>query len=157
MDAVIGGQAIYFALLVIIRLSGRRTLGQMTPFDLVTILAISETTQQAILGDMTLRSFAKSILYLGTNPDTRRESSIYLSNSGLEGIDTHRADYIALDLQTHSRILLKQIRFGRIQPHNLSGFDSKLVGLEKFKLPWMMSDHDPVSDLRQPHGEELSS
>lgn len=51
MDAVIRGLAIYFTLLVIIRLSGRRTLAQMTPFDLVIILVISETTQQAMLGD----------------------------------------------------------------------------------------------------------
>nr|WP_210264309.1 YetF domain-containing protein [Rhizobium ruizarguesonis] len=43
--------AIYFTLLVIIRLSGRRTLAQMTPFDLVIVLVISETTQQAMLGD----------------------------------------------------------------------------------------------------------
>ncbi|MFC3319994.1 hypothetical protein ACFOHY_24740 [Rhizobium rosettiformans] len=33
MEAVIHGLAIYFTLLVIIRLSGRRTLAQMTPFD----------------------------------------------------------------------------------------------------------------------------
>jgi uncharacterized membrane protein YcaP (DUF421 family) len=51
MDAVIRGLAIYFTLLVIIRLSGRRTLAQMTPFDLVIVLVISETTQQAMLGD----------------------------------------------------------------------------------------------------------
>lgn len=51
MDAVVRGLAIYFTLLVIIRLSGRRTLAQMTPFDLVIILVISETTQQAMLGD----------------------------------------------------------------------------------------------------------
>lgn len=51
MDAVIRGFAIYFTLLVIIRLSGRRTLAQMTPFDLVIVLVISETTQQAMLGD----------------------------------------------------------------------------------------------------------
>lgn len=51
MDSVIRGVAIYFALLVIIRLSGRRTLAQMTPFDLVIVLVISETTQQAMLGD----------------------------------------------------------------------------------------------------------
>lgn len=51
MDAVIRGLAIYFTLLVIIRLSGRRTLAQMTPFDLVIVLVISETTQQATLGD----------------------------------------------------------------------------------------------------------
>lgn len=51
MDAVLRGLAIYFTLLVIIRLSGRRTLAQMTPFDLVIVLVISETTQQAMLGD----------------------------------------------------------------------------------------------------------
>lgn len=51
MDGVIRGVAIYFTLLVIIRLSGRRTLAQMTPFDLVIVLVISETTQQAMLGD----------------------------------------------------------------------------------------------------------
>ncbi|MGV2186552.1 DUF421 domain-containing protein [Rhizobium rhizogenes] len=51
MDAVIRGLAIYFTLLIIIRLSGRRTLAQMTPFDLVIVLVISETTQQAMLGD----------------------------------------------------------------------------------------------------------
>ncbi len=51
MDAVIRGLAIYFTMLIIIRLSGRRTLAQMTPFDLVIVLVISETTQQAMLGD----------------------------------------------------------------------------------------------------------
>jgi len=51
MDAVVRGLAIYFTLLVIIRLSGRRTLAQMTPFDLVIVLVISETTQQAMLGE----------------------------------------------------------------------------------------------------------
>ena len=51
MDAVLRGLAIYFTLLVITRLSGRRTLAQMTPFDLVIVLVISETTQQAMLGD----------------------------------------------------------------------------------------------------------
>ncbi|RWY72092.1 DUF421 domain-containing protein [Rhizobium sp. WSM1325] len=51
MDAVFRGLAIYFTLLIITRLSGRRTLAQMTPFDLVIVLVISETTQQAMLGD----------------------------------------------------------------------------------------------------------
>lgn len=51
METVIRGAAIYAVLLVIVRLSGRRTLSQMTPFDLVLILIIAETTQQALLGD----------------------------------------------------------------------------------------------------------
>jgi len=38
-------------LLVIIRLSGRRTMDQATPFDFVLLLIVAETTQQALLGD----------------------------------------------------------------------------------------------------------
>ncbi len=51
METVIRGLAIYLILLLIVRLSGRRTLSQMTPFDLILILVISETTQQAMVGD----------------------------------------------------------------------------------------------------------
>lgn len=51
MDSVLRGVAIYVFLLIIVRLSGRRTLAQMTPFDLVLILVVAETTQQALLGD----------------------------------------------------------------------------------------------------------
>jgi uncharacterized membrane protein YcaP (DUF421 family) len=51
MDAVLRTVAIYAFLLVILRLSGRRTLAQMTTFDLVVLLIISEATQQALLGD----------------------------------------------------------------------------------------------------------
>ena len=42
MDAVVRGLAIYFILLIIIRLSGRRTLAQMTPFDLVIVADSAE-------------------------------------------------------------------------------------------------------------------
>jgi|GEM_PF-4568305 len=34
METVIRGAAIYFILLIALRLSGRRTVAQMTPFDL---------------------------------------------------------------------------------------------------------------------------
>jgi len=51
MDTVLRGVAIYFIVLIAVRISGRRALSQMTPFDLVLILIIAETTQQALLGD----------------------------------------------------------------------------------------------------------
>jgi len=51
MDSVARGFAIYFILLIVMRLSGRRTVAQMTPFDFVLLLIIAETTQQALLGD----------------------------------------------------------------------------------------------------------
>jgi len=51
MESVVRGAAVYFILLVIIRLSGRRTMAQATPFDFVLLLIVAETTQQALLGD----------------------------------------------------------------------------------------------------------
>ena len=51
MDSVIRGVAVYAVLLVVMRLAGRRTLSELTPFDFVLLLIIAETTQQALLGD----------------------------------------------------------------------------------------------------------
>jgi uncharacterized membrane protein YcaP (DUF421 family) len=51
METVLRGVSIYLVLLLIIRISGRRTMSQMTPFDLILLLVISETTQQAMVGD----------------------------------------------------------------------------------------------------------
>lgn len=51
MESVVRGAAIYLVMLVIMRLSGRRTMAQMTPFDFVLLLIIAETTQQALLGN----------------------------------------------------------------------------------------------------------
>lgn len=51
MESVLRGASVYLVLLVILRLSGRRTLAQSTPFDFVLLLIVAETTQQALLGD----------------------------------------------------------------------------------------------------------
>ena len=40
MESVLRGAAIYFILLVVLRLSGRRTTAQTTPFDLVLLLIV---------------------------------------------------------------------------------------------------------------------
>ncbi len=42
--------AVYVALLVGLRLAGKRELGQMTPFDLVVILLIANAVQNAMVG-----------------------------------------------------------------------------------------------------------
>lgn len=51
METVFRAMAIYFVLLVVFRIAGRRALLQMTSFDLILLLIISEATQQALLGD----------------------------------------------------------------------------------------------------------
>ncbi|CBG88257.1 DUF421 domain-containing protein [Citrobacter rodentium] len=51
MDMVLRAVAIYLILLIVIKIAGRRTLMQMTSFDLILLLIISEATQQALLGE----------------------------------------------------------------------------------------------------------
>ncbi len=51
MEPVLRASAIYIVLMVLFRISGRRSLAEMTSFDLLLLLVISETTQQALLGE----------------------------------------------------------------------------------------------------------
>lgn len=50
MDSVLRAAAIYIGLLLIMRLSGKRSLAQITTFDFVLLLIIGEATQNALLG-----------------------------------------------------------------------------------------------------------
>jgi uncharacterized membrane protein YcaP (DUF421 family) len=49
MDTILRATFVYFILLLIFRLSGKRTLAQITTFDLVLTLIISEAIQQALV------------------------------------------------------------------------------------------------------------
>ncbi|MFZ3389504.1 MULTISPECIES: DUF421 domain-containing protein [Buttiauxella] len=51
MDMVLRALAIYLILMVVFKIAGRRALLQMTSFDLILLLIISEATQQALLGN----------------------------------------------------------------------------------------------------------
>ncbi|MEE4462197.1 YetF domain-containing protein [Azotobacter chroococcum] len=51
MDAVLRATAIYLALLALFKIAGRRTLADISNFDLLLLLIIGEATQQALLGD----------------------------------------------------------------------------------------------------------
>jgi uncharacterized membrane protein YcaP (DUF421 family) len=51
MESVMRGLIVYGFLLVIFRIAGKRTLSEASTFDLVLLLIISETTQQAMVDD----------------------------------------------------------------------------------------------------------
>ncbi|NDL64006.1 DUF421 domain-containing protein [Acerihabitans arboris] len=51
MDMVLRAAFIYLILIVVFRISGRRTLLEMNSFDFILLLIISEACQQAILGE----------------------------------------------------------------------------------------------------------
>ena len=61
---VLRAAAVYVVLLVLIRLSGKRTMGQFTPFDMLLIVLLGNAVQNALLGKDT--SLAGGILLAAT-------------------------------------------------------------------------------------------
>jgi uncharacterized membrane protein YcaP (DUF421 family) len=51
MDSVLRAAVVYAFLLLSFRLTGKRTLAQITAFDFVLLLIVGEATQQALLGN----------------------------------------------------------------------------------------------------------
>jgi uncharacterized membrane protein YcaP (DUF421 family) len=51
MESVIRAALVYLFILLLLRLTGKRTFAQITAFDFVLLLIISEATQQALLGE----------------------------------------------------------------------------------------------------------
>lgn len=51
MDSILRALTVYVFLLVLFRIAGRRTLAEMTNFDFVLLLIISEATQNAMIGN----------------------------------------------------------------------------------------------------------
>ncbi len=51
MDSVLRSVAVYLFVLVVFRISGKRSLSQITTFDFILLLIIGEATQQALLNN----------------------------------------------------------------------------------------------------------
>jgi uncharacterized membrane protein YcaP (DUF421 family) len=64
MESILRGAATYLFVWLIFRLAGKRTLAQITTFDAVLLLIISETTQAALIDSN--NSFTNSILLILT-------------------------------------------------------------------------------------------
>lgn len=51
MDAVLRATAVFVFLVIVFRIAGRRTLMEMTTFDFILLLILSEATQNAMIGN----------------------------------------------------------------------------------------------------------
>jgi uncharacterized membrane protein YcaP (DUF421 family) len=50
LEKIVRPLVVYFFLLIAFRIAGKRELGQMTPFDLIVLLTISNALQNAMIG-----------------------------------------------------------------------------------------------------------
>ncbi|MBF8795170.1 DUF421 domain-containing protein [Pseudomonas monteilii] len=64
MDSILRAAAMYVALMLLFRIAGRRSLGDLTTFDFVLLMIIGEATQQALLGEDF--SFINAMLVIAT-------------------------------------------------------------------------------------------
>ena len=64
MDPVVRAAVTYFVVWLIFRISGKRSLSQVSTFDFVLLLIISETTQAALVDDD--NSVTNSVLLIAT-------------------------------------------------------------------------------------------
>ncbi|HEX8479014.1 MAG TPA: YetF domain-containing protein [Telluria sp.] len=49
-EFIVRGMVVYLVLLAMVRLSGRRTVGQFTPFDLLVVMLLSEAVSNSLSG-----------------------------------------------------------------------------------------------------------
>ncbi|CAN7592305.1 YetF domain-containing protein [Duganella sp. LjRoot269] len=49
-EFILRGVIVYCALLVLVRISGKRTVGQFTPFDLLVVMLLSESVSNSLSG-----------------------------------------------------------------------------------------------------------
>ncbi len=52
-EFVLRAVAVYVAVLVLVRLSGKRTVGQFTPFDLLVVVLLGTAVQNSLIGEDT--------------------------------------------------------------------------------------------------------
>jgi uncharacterized membrane protein YcaP (DUF421 family) len=69
LEKIVRPVAVYLFLVVLLRAVGRRMLAQLNPFDLVVLLMLSNTVQNAIIGNDTSLSggFVGAVALLGAN------------------------------------------------------------------------------------------
>ncbi len=126
MDAVLRGVSIYLIVLVVIRLSGRRTLGEMTAFDFVLLLIIAETTQQALLGEDF--SIAKSFVLVVTLVGLDVLMSVLKQR--FQALD-RVIDGVPMIIVENGRPLEDRLRKARLDEGDVMAAARKLQGLER--------------------------
>ena len=114
MDTVVRSLVIYLLLLLGLRAMGKREFGQLSPFELVTLLLIPELIQQAaVRDDFSLMNavIAVSTLFLLvflTSALAHRFSSFERAIGGTPSVLAHNGKFV-LETMNHERVSADEI------------------------------------------------
>jgi uncharacterized membrane protein YcaP (DUF421 family) len=128
LESILRAVAVYLILFMLIRLSGRRTLSNVTPFDMVLLIIIAEATQQALLGDDP--STTNTVLVVVTLLSTDVALSLIKGKSPLisrliQGVPTVLISGGRVDVPAmrRARIELPEVLEAARQQHAIRSFD----------------------------------
>ncbi len=149
MDSIIMRSAvIYIFIFIILRLGGKRTVGEMTTFDLVLLLIISEATQQALLDDD--RSITGGMLAITTLVFI--DIIVSLLTNKYKGLD-NLLNGVPLIIVKDGKPLMERIKKSRLQIEDILEAGRKFQGIESLaQIRYAVLEKDgsisiiPVSD-----------
>jgi uncharacterized membrane protein YcaP (DUF421 family) len=126
MDSIVRGFAVYFFLLVVFRIAGKRSLGQITTFDAVLLLIISEAVQQALINNDTsmTNGFILVLTLLGLDLSV---SLLTLNSRRLDKLINDRP----LVLLENGRLFKDRMRKARVTEDDILAMARELQGLER--------------------------
>ncbi|MGQ0697697.1 MAG: DUF421 domain-containing protein [Panacagrimonas sp.] len=126
METVLRALGVYLFLLLVFRLSGKRSLAHITTFDFVLLLLIAEASQQALVGQDF--SVVNAMLAIAT---------LAVADIGLSMLKERSPrlerliDDMPVIIVDHGRLLSERIKRERIDEADILAAARKLHGLER--------------------------
>lgn len=128
MESVVRAVVVYGALLVLFRLTGKRSLGQITTFDFILLLIISEAAQNGMVGDR--YSVTNAVILVLTLVAIDLALSLIkrrapVVEKWLEGVP--------LVIVERGRPLVDRMKKARVDESDVLAFARRLHGLERME------------------------
>jgi uncharacterized membrane protein YcaP (DUF421 family) len=126
MNPILRTTIVFFFLMVVFRLAGKRSLAQITSFDFVLILIIGEATQNALIGqDYSLTNSALVIMTL-----VMLDITLSLVKARFPRVERYLDD-LPLVVVEDGRALRDRMRQARVDEDDVLAAARELQGLER--------------------------
>ena len=126
MNPVVRGLAVYLFVYVIFRILGKRSLSEITTFDFVLLLIISEATTDALIGED--YSLMGCFIMVCTLVGLDYLFSVFKSKSKWFEVASEGAPLVLVD---HGKPLIKRMKKSRVDEEDVLEAAREMHGLER--------------------------
>lgn len=149
MEPIIRGLAIYFFLLIVFRIAGKRTLAEVSSFDLVLLLIISETTQESMVDDD--HSMTNGMLLILTLVGASIALSLIKQRSKKLNKILEGTPLVVVD---HGRMLKERMDKSRVDEDDILEAARMMQGLERIdQIKYAVLERDGTISVVPKEGE----